>query len=116
MGKASRDKGARRERQIVEMHRVLGVKAERVPLSGAAVFRNTRGSDVDVYARGKDEAPLVCEVKARADGEGFVTLERWLGENDALFLMRDRTTPLVVLPWARWQEFVCAMQPKGIAP
>lgn len=106
MGKASRDKGARRERQIVQMHIVLGVKAERVPLSGAAVFRNTRGTDVDVYARGKDEAPFVCEVKARASGEGFATLERWLGEADALFLVRDRAPPLVVLPWTRWAELI----------
>jgi hypothetical protein len=106
MGKASRDKGARREREIVEAHRKIGVRAERVPLSGAMAFRNTRQSDVDVYARGADAAPFVTEVKARAGGEGFVTLERWLGENDALFLVRDRSPPLVVLPWARWAELL----------
>lgn len=106
MGKASRDKGARRERQIVELHRALGIKAERVPLSGAMKFRNTEKTDVDVYARGIEAAPFVTEVKARASGEGFVTLERWLGENDALFLVRDRAEPLVVLPWARWAELL----------
>lgn len=106
MGKASRDKGQRRERQVVQMHTVLGVKAERVPLSGAAVFRDTRGTDVDVYARGNDEAPFCCEVKARANGEGFATLERWLGEADGLFLIRDRAAPMVVLPWARWAELI----------
>ncbi len=106
MGKPSRDKGTRRERQIVDMHRAAGVKAERVPLSGAMAFRNTRQSDVDVYARGPDAAPFVTEVKARGDGGGFVTLERWLGENDALFLIRDRAAPLVVLPWARWAELI----------
>jgi Holliday junction resolvase len=106
MGKASRDKGARRERQIVDMHHDIGIKAERVPLSGAMKFRNTEKTDVDVYARGNAEAPFVTEVKARASGEGFVTLERWLGENDALFLVRDRAKPLVVLPWDRWAELV----------
>lgn len=106
MGKPSRDKGARREREIVEAHRKIGVKAERVPLSGAMAFRNTWQSDVDVYARGADAPPFVTEVKARAGGEGFVTLERWLGENDALFLVRDRAPPLVVLPWARWVEML----------
>jgi Holliday junction resolvase len=106
MGKPSRDKGARRERQVVEMHREMGVKAERVPLSGAMRFRNTEKTDVDVYARGAQEAPFVTEVKARAGGEGFVTLERWLGENDALFLIRDRASPLVVLPWDRWAELL----------
>lgn len=106
MGKASRDKGARRERQIVDMHRAIGVRAERVPLSGAMKFRNTEKTDVDVYARGTEAAPFVTEVKARASGEGFVTLERWLGENDALFLIRDRAEPLVVLPGSRWAELI----------
>lgn len=58
----------------------------------------------DVYAFGPDGAPLVCEVKA--SGEGFATLERWLGESDALFLRRDRTDPLVVLPWRVWTRLV----------
>ncbi len=110
MGKASRDKGSRRERQVVDLHRVLGIKAERVPLSGAMKFRNTEKTDVDIYAAGPEAAPFVCEVKARADGEGFKTLERWLGEADALFLIRDRTTPLVVLPWARWEQLLLALK------
>jgi Holliday junction resolvase len=106
VSKSQRDKGARRERQIVDLHTEIGVKAERVPLSGAMKFRNTEKSDVDVYARGKDAAPFVTEVKARANGEGFVTLERWLNSNDALFLIRDRAKPLVVLPWERWAELM----------
>lgn len=110
MSKASRDKGARRERQIVDLHRDIGIKAERVPLSGAMRFRNTEKSDVDVYARGPEAAPFVTEVKARASGEGFATLERWLGENDALFLIRDRADPLVVLPWERWEELLLAIK------
>jgi len=106
MGKPSRDKGARRERQIVALHVELGVKAERVPLSGAAKFRNTEKSDVDIYPFGPETAPFVTEVKARANGEGFVQLERWLGANDALFLMRDRADPLVVLPWETWASLL----------
>ena len=106
MGKASRDKGARRERQVVDLHREVGIKAERVPLSGAMRFRNTEKTDVDVYARGDEEAPFVCEVKARASGEGFKTLEGWLGEADALFLIRDRAAPLVLLPADRWLELL----------
>lgn len=110
MGKASRDKGARRERQIVDMHREIGVRAERVPLSGAMRFRNTESTDVDVYARGAHEAPFVCEVKARASGEGFATIERWLGEADALFLIRDRAKPMVMLPWDRWAELLMKLK------
>lgn len=100
MGKPSRDKGARRERQIVQRHAEIGVHAERV----SAMYRP--GADVDIYARGRDEPPLVSEVKGRANGDGFKTLERWLGENDALFLVRDRAEPIVVLPWRTWAELV----------
>ena len=34
MGKPSRDKGQRRERQIVALHTDLGIHAERVPQLG----------------------------------------------------------------------------------
>jgi len=105
MAKASRDKGARRERQIVEMHHNIGVHSERVPLSGAVRYQGN-GADVDVYVRGKEQAPWVAEVKARASGEGFATLERWLSDYDLLFLIRDRASPIVVLPWASWQELL----------
>src|SRR5579875_3484518 len=98
-GRASRQKGDRRERELVALHAAIGVKAERVPLSGAARYQGA-GHDLDVYARGPDAAPFVAEVKARASGAGFATLERWLGDHDALFLIRDRAAPLVVLPWA----------------
>jgi hypothetical protein len=65
---------------------------ERVPLSGAARYRGS-GADVDLYVFGPDAAPIVCEVKARANGEGFATLERWLGDADALFLRRGGRGP-----------------------
>lgn len=103
MSRASRDKGARIEREIVRLHRDLGLKAKQVPLSGSARYRGN-GADVDVYAFGPDAAPLVSEVKARSNGEGFTMLERWLGDADILFLRRDRAEPLIVLPcrvWAR---------------
>ena len=48
MGRRSRDKGARRERAIVELHTACGLRAERVPLSGAAHYRGI-GADVDLY-------------------------------------------------------------------
>lgn len=69
MGKASRDKGLRRERALVEIHRQSGIAAERVPLSGATHYRGN-GADIDIYARGAAEPPLIAEVKARGDGEG----------------------------------------------
>ena len=103
MGKPSRDKGLRRERAIVETHLKCGIHAERVPLSGAVRYRGN-GADVDLYVRGSE--PVKAEVKARAEGDGFKTLERWLGGNDALFLWRDRAAPFVVLPLHVWLEIV----------
>jgi Holliday junction resolvase len=104
-GAAPRRKGDRCEREPVLRHAELGVKAERYPLSGASRFRGS-GHDLDVYAFGRDEAPLVTEVKARKNGAGFTTLEKWLGEYDALFLRRNHTDPLVLLPWRIWARLL----------
>jgi hypothetical protein len=104
-GRKSRDKGNRVERELVARHLALGVKAERYPLSGASRFRGS-GHDVDLYIFGPDEAPAVSEVKARKCGGGFTTVEKWLGEYDALFLRRDNADPLVVLPWAIWARLI----------
>ena len=104
-GKPSHDKGLRRERALVEIHKQSGIAAERIPLSGATHYRSN-GADIDIYARGASEPPLVAEVKARGDGEGFKTLERWLGTHDALFLWRDRAAPLVVVPLHVWLELL----------
>lgn len=101
MPKLSRDKGLRIEREIVNAHIGLGVHAERVPDSGASRYR-ANGADVDIYPWGKHSPPLCCEVKARASGEGFAMLERWLGDADVMFLRRDRALPLVVVPWETW--------------
>jgi len=100
MSAAPRRKGASVEREIVERHRALGVHAERVPLAGAARYQGN-GADVDVHAF-PDEKPLACEVKARRNGAGFATLEKWLNQNDALFLRRNNAEPIVVLPWRSW--------------
>ena len=110
-GRRSRDKGNRREREIVERHKALGVHAERYPLSGASRFRGA-GHDIDIYALGSEAAPLVAEVKAaRASGGGFTTLERWLGDYDLLVLRRDHTDPLVLLPWRTWAVLLKRVRP-----
>lgn len=108
MSWASRDKGARIEREIVALHRGLGVKAERVPLSGATRHRGN-GADIDVYACGSEIKPLAAEVKARGNAEDFVTFERWLANADVLFLRRDRAEPIVVLPWRVWSRLLAAV-------
>jgi hypothetical protein len=100
-GRGPRRKGDRVEREIVARHNLIGVHAERYPLSGASRFRCS-GHDIDVYLFGADNAPLTAEVKARKSGAGFATLESWLGEYDALFLRRDGADPMVVIPWRVW--------------
>jgi len=104
-GKAAREKMGRSEREIVNLHKALGIKAERVPLSGATGYLG-RHTDVDVYPFGADRPPLVCELKARADGKGFVLLKRWLSDADVLFLREDRQKPIVVLPWKTWEKML----------
>ena len=99
-GRRSRDKGARNERLVVELHRAIGLDALRVPLSGAS-----EGFKGDVIVTIRDRK-LQAEVKSRANGSGFTTLERWLGDNDALFLRRDRADAVVVLPWRTWAWLV----------
>jgi Holliday junction resolvase len=100
-GARHRRKGDRIEREIVDRHKALGIHAERYPLSGASRFRSS-GHDVDLYVHRRDEAPFVAEVKARKDGAGFIQLEKWLGEYDALFLRRNNADPLILLPWRAW--------------
>lgn len=97
-GRSAKRKGDRIEREIVALHRDLGWSAERVPLSGAV--GGSFAGDLKIAGIG------TAEVKARAGGEGFVTLERWLGNNDALFLRRDYATPLVVLPWRAYASLL----------
>jgi Holliday junction resolvase len=109
-GARHRRKGDRVERELVDRHRAIDVHAERYPLSGASRFRGS-GHDVDIYAFGRDQAPLVAEVKARANGAGFTTLERWLAEFDLLFLRRNGADPLLVMPWRVWVELLKRVRP-----
>ena len=106
MGKASRDKGLRRERAIVDVHRKSGIHAERVPLSGALGYRGN-DADVDLYVRGA--APVKAEVKARGDGAGFKTLLRWISTSASLFsIQRSRVLKPAPSPRALTSAFTGA--------
>ena len=93
----SRDKGNRIEREMVHRHLDNGVFAERVPLSGSA--GGSFSGDLRI-------GELRGEVKARQAGQGFKTLERWLGDNDLLFLRRDRAEPIVVMEWQTYMQIM----------
>jgi hypothetical protein len=101
LGKMERDKGMRREREIVAQFQAAGIAAERVPLSGMNADR--RGStrfkaDVTVPYLGIDRR---VEVKARKD---FKTLYGWLADNWGLVLRGDRMPALMVMPLAEFIE------------
>ena len=102
MGASQRAKGNRVEREFVTAIKELGLRAERVPLSGASHFRGC-GHDVDVYRAG-DEFPLCGEIKARKEIPAW--LSGWLGDNDFLAIKEDRAEPLIVLPWRVWARLL----------
>ena len=110
MGALSRRKGIKVEREIVNLHRGLGIAAERVPLSGATGY-NDNPEDVDIYPWGTEEAPLCCQVKAMNGPRGTKGIIDALADADALFLRYDAENgkvrpPLVVLPWNTWEKLL----------
>lgn len=93
-GARHKQKGNRVERKIVDWFRELGLKAKRVPLSGSA-----DGFEGDIrleLPRQKDE--ILVEVKARKSPPPWLTIKKWLGENQMLVLAEDFKEPLFVLP------------------
>ena len=94
-----KDKGSRVELEIVNRLLEAGIPAHRIPLSGAV-----KEYPGDVLCAGN----IRLEIKARANGEGFAVLERWLGDNDALVLRRDRKTPIVAMTWDVFESLLVA--------
>lgn len=93
LGKASRDKGQRREREFAEL-----IGGQRVPLSGAQ-----EGYPNDVEGMG-----LQWEVKARKDG--FKTIYDYVLDErekpDAVALKADRKPWLVVMTLEKFKELM----------
>ena len=58
MGKMSRDKGARVEREIVNTHKEAGIHAERFD-ARRGQFGATSSYDIDVYWKGKEDFKTV---------------------------------------------------------
>ncbi len=101
----SRQKGAESEREVVQLHRDMGVYAERVPLSGAMAYQGN-GEDVDVYPFGRDEAPLVCQVKRQRGDAGWKTILGQLGCAAVLFFRQDRGEWFVLMPLATYRRLL----------
>ncbi len=91
MSNKQRRKGNRVENQMVKLLHEADIPAQKVPLSGQ--MGGLFSGDIRIAEQ------YTAEVKARKNGEGFATIQRWLGENDFLFLKQDRKPPLVVMTW-----------------
>ena len=100
VGKFSRDKGARFERELVRLFQMEGIAAERIPLSGSA--GGSFAGDLTIPVLGVDKR---FEAKKRAGG--FKLLYDFLSDHFGLFVAQDRSTPLVVL---RVDHFIMLLQ------
>lgn len=97
MGKASRDKGLRIERECVHILQDAGLAAERIPLSGASGGRY--GGDVSVPVLGVDRT---LEVKCQASG--WKQAYAFLADHYGLIIRADRKPPLMVMRLADFAE------------
>jgi hypothetical protein len=100
-GSKPRIKGNRVENRLKNMLIDAGIACHRQPDSGAFGTINKRQELRGDLCINND---LRAEVKARKNGEGFKVLEGWMGDNDYLFLVRDRATPMVVMSWERYVQ------------
>ena len=92
MGKMSRTKGAVYERELVNQFRDAGLKAQRVPLSGATEYAK---GDVEVTAGFDGKTVYVGEAKRRKALPEWI--EAALGENDFMVMREDNGKSLVVI-------------------
>jgi Holliday junction resolvase len=99
-GKASRDKGAAYEREIVNWHRGKGVEAERIPLSGA--MKGNYASDIKLGPQLALTAE--CKRRARAYQDLYDALNQ--DNSDMLFVRKDRERTLVVLPMETYEAIL----------
>jgi hypothetical protein len=89
MGKFSKDKGARVERDFVNRLNREGIAAKRVPLSGA--MPNYKNDIVIPWLGGEIDG----EIKARADG--FKEIYKWIQPVKVLFIKANRKEGLAVM-------------------
>lgn len=98
MGKFSKDKGTRGERDFVNRLNGQGIKARRVPLSGAmANYKN----DIILDWLGNDAD---AEVKIRADG--FREIYKWIKPVKVLFIKANRQEGLAVVRLKDFSELL----------
>ena len=98
LGKASRDKGGRFERELVNTAKLHGLEAYRVPLSGAAAgFKN----DI-LIKRGRE----TWEIEAKKRATGFKFLYDNIEGADVLVVGADRQKPLAIMDYEDFCDLI----------
>ena len=98
MGKASRDKGGRFERELVNTAKAHGLEAYRVPLSGAAAgFKN------DIIIK---QGRTTWEIEAKKRVTGFKSIYDNILGADILVIGADRQKPLAVPDYEDFCDFL----------
>ena len=108
IGKASRNKGRRVELEFVHELEDYGVPSRRRQASGDSRSED----DPDILIAGV----LTAESKARKNGEGFKTLQDWLGDSDLLFLKQNNKPALVTMTMATFKPMLLAWYEQNKEP
>ena len=107
-GKMSRDKGGRVEREMVKLlNQSPTINSKKIPLSGAmAGYPGDIEIEFAMTPSRDQDFKLLAEVKARKDGAGFATLERWIQGADMLILKRNHAEPFIAMPMKTFKRLV----------
>ncbi len=100
-GRASREKGARFEREVVELAHQHGLKAQRVPLSGATSYAK---DDVEITPTFSPDRPWRGECKRRK--ELPLWLARALDNCDFVALRADQHEAVAIIPLRTLMELL----------
>jgi len=99
-GRRSRNKGSSEERAVVNLHREMGLEAERTLEKG----KRPDGSktwDVDIIQSGR-----VLHGECKLRGNGFKQIYDWIEGVEFLTIRADRKERLYVVPEQIWIELL----------
>jgi Holliday junction resolvase len=120
MGKFSRAKGNRVEREmVIALRQFKDVECIRTPLSGAYGKFGGRDWMGDLKLNLKKQIgdqEFFIEVKSRATDTGFSKIKEWLGVNHFLIIKENLHKPLIVMKWHVLQYLLENVDPKYLYP
>ena len=106
MANPPKRKGTGYENEVRDNLIELGIKATRVPRSGAEP-----GYPGDVkFTLPGGAGDCLGECKRRKGTSGFATIKRWLGDHDVLFTRADHDETFVHMPWRTWVRLIEGMK------